>query len=44
MEGKVSTRPKVGASLICLKNTEEGNVVEMKSLRGQMGARESNRR
>lgn len=29
MEGKISTRPKVGTWLICLKNTEEKSVVEI---------------
>ena len=29
MEGKISTRPKGGTWLICLKNTEEKSVVEI---------------
>ena len=33
VEGKISTRPKVGACPVCLKNIEEENAVEMKSSR-----------
>ena len=29
VEGKISTRPKVGTCLMCLKNTEEESVVEI---------------
>ena len=29
VEGKISTRPKVGTCLVCLKNTEEESVVEI---------------